>query len=126
MRYSMIQIGEMIVGAILMGVALVYLSFQFKAINNLTGVVKNVVLEDESLYQQGDYIDIGSVSDEELAAVTMGYREYPIVIDGVVIKVDGVDYEYYLELIREGFYKKTYGLNAIHEIVQIVYTYVGA
>jgi hypothetical protein len=65
------------------------------------------------------------VSEDELYAIIMGYREYPIVIDGQIIDTDGNDYEYYFSLIRDGFYRKNYSYDTNHKVVQVIFTYAG-
>jgi hypothetical protein len=120
-----LNIFDIIVGAILLGLGLLYLISQYRVTKELTDKANDIVLENNELYQQYSNIDGNLISDDELYAITMGYREYPIVIDGITIATDNDNYEYNLTLIKDGFYKKSYECNAENEILRIIYSYTG-
>lgn len=126
MRSTAINMMEMIIGVILIGIGLLYLASQCKIVNQLTDEVTEALLDNSGLYQQNIYVDINRVSKAELFAVVMGYREYPIMIDKITIPVDENNYEYYLSLICDGYYIKNYEYNSKNEIIRIVYSYVDA
>lgn len=126
MRHSVTNIFEMMIGAILIALGLFYLTAQCKAVDQLTDRVTETVIDNSGLYQQYNYVDINRVSKAELYAIVMGYHEYPIIIDGVFIPIDENNYEYYLSLIKNGYYIKSYEYDSKNEIIQIVYRYAGA
>lgn len=125
MRYTLSNLSEIILGAIIFCLGLLYLTSQDRTTERLIDIVIERELEEDKLYQQQNEVDMGQVADEELYALVMGYREYPITIDGNVIPADGVDYESYFTLIREGYYTKQYVYDGQHHIYQIVFTYSG-
>lgn len=125
-RVTTTNIIEMIIGAILLGLGLLYLSAQSRTVDRLIGIANEDVLAEGDLYQQFNNVDISQVSYEELVSIVIGYRDYPIVIDGHVIPTDGNDYDYYFTLISGGYYTKSYVFDAGHNLVQIIYTNSGA
>lgn len=125
MRHILSNSIEIILGAIILGLGLLHLTSQARTTDRLIETVLERELEEDKLYQQRQEVDLGQVADEELYALVMGYREYPITIDGNVIPADGVDYESYFTLIREGYYTKQYVYDGQHHIYQIVFTYSG-
>lgn len=125
MRHSITTLIEMVVGGILLGLGLLYLISQEKAVERLIEVANEQVLREEEISEQSFAIGTNLVSDDELYAILMGYREYPIVIDGSVIPTDGADYTDYFTLIHNGVYIKSYVYDVDHDIVQIIFTYSG-
>lgn len=121
MRSTIIYLFEMIIGAIVLVLGLFYLVSQVKAMNRLTDIVSNEIMENRDLYQQSNDISIDKVSDEELYATIMGYREYPIIIDGNLIDTEGTDYEVYSSYIKDDYYRKSYEYDSKHFIRQIVF-----
>jgi hypothetical protein len=113
----------MIFGAILLLFGLIYLVSQEKTLNRLIDIVNTSVVEREDIYQQSSDIDVDLIRSDVLYAILMGYREYPILIDGTRIEVDGSDYEYYFSLIRKGYYSKSYQLDIDYNILQVNYVY---
>lgn len=116
---------EMVIGILLFGAALFYLTAQTVAVDQLTKKVRDMALENNELYQQYNDTNINYVSDEELYAIMMGYREYPIVIDGVIMNTDVENYEEYISLIKDGNYRKSYQCDSENEITQIIFTSAG-
>lgn len=116
---------EIVIGAVILGLGLLYLTYQSKAADRMIEVAKSEVIESGDLYQQYSAVDINLISYHELYAIIMGIREFPIIIDGNVVEVDGNDYNTYFSYIREGYYRKTYNYDAKHDIKQIVFTYSG-
>lgn len=125
MRLSVINILELVIGAILLGAGLLYLTSQYRAVDHLSDIVNEKVLGNDEIYQQYQYIEISQVPDEQLYAFIMGYREYPIMIDGVTMSVDETDFERYLSLVKEGIYKKSYKCDSNNNIEKILFTYSG-
>lgn len=124
MRFPVINVWEVVVGGLLIALGLLYLSAQFKTIDKLINIANETLLDDENIYQQHSNVTRNTISDDELCAIVMGYREYPIVIDGVTISTDGNDYDYYLSLIKDGSFTKKYQCNSNNQIVQIIYVYI--
>ncbi len=126
MRHTITDSYELILGALLLGLGLLYLASQEERADRLLHVAMERVIEDQAINQQYNEIDINQVRDTELYAMIMGYREYPIVIDGQVIAPDGNDYPTYFGYIRKGSYTKSYRYDSGHKIMWIEYTYAGA
>lgn len=118
-----LHIFEMIAGAVLLGMGLLYLSSQYRIMDRLSETVKKEIIQEEDIYQQYHDIHLNQVSKEELYALIMGYREYPIVIDGTAIYPDDMENEAYIPLIKDGQYKKEYVYDANHNITKIVFSY---
>lgn len=125
MRNSLIHVMEMIFGVILLAFGLIYLYEQEKSLNRLINIVNNEVVETNDIYQQSNDINENIISDENLVAIVMGYREYPITINEIEIDVDGMDYDYYFTLIKSGSYQRSYEFDAAHNIINVNYTYMG-
>lgn len=111
-------------GAILFGTGLLFLIAQYTSTTQLLNIASQTQMESKDLYQQENNTNINNISDNELYAIIIGYREYPIIIDGNVIKTDETDYEYCFSLIRKGYYVKSYECNEDNEIIRIIYTYI--
>lgn len=126
MRQSIIHIIEMILGAGILALGLFYLVFQNRSTDKLIDEVNKRVINEESLYLQSGTMNSNQISDDELIAMIIGYREYPIIIDSHLIAVDGIEYAEYLSYVRSGIYTKTYIFDADHNIIQVVYSYAGA
>lgn len=126
MRNSVIATYVMIIGAILMCLGLIYLKAQSVTTNNLIEKVSDDVADGkDSVYQQQSNADRSLVSDEELYAMIMGYRDCPIIIDGNEIDPDGDDLGTYITYIKDGVYLKKYSYDANHDIEKISFTYNG-
>lgn len=126
MRFPAINVLETIVGGLLIVLGMAYMYAQSQSVDKLTNIVNEAMIKDEHIYQQNNSVNINKISDDELYAVMMGYREYPIFIDGVSISTDSNDFDYYSSLIKEGYYTKSYQCDSNNNITQIIYTYVGA
>lgn len=126
MRQSIIHIIEMILGAGILALGFLYLVFQDRSTDKLIDEVYKRVINEESLNLQSGTMISNQIADDELIAMIMGYREYPIIIDGHLIAVDGIEYAEYLSYVRSGIYTKTYIFDADHNIIQVVYSYAGA
>lgn len=126
MRHTISNFTEMLLGAIIFGFGLLYLSSQEKTVDRLIDVANERVMEMGGLDQKHNGIDWDHVSTEELYAVVMGYREYPITIDENVIPPYGNDYEEYFELIRDGNYTKRYVYDTQRTLIRIEFMYSGA
>ncbi|MGF7142536.1 hypothetical protein HNQ56_000954 [Anaerotaenia torta] len=125
MKNSVINLLEMICGAFFLAMGLLYLGKQEKNMNHLISAVNNMLLETESIYQEYNVINGSQISKEKLYAVIIGYREYPITIDGVLITAEEQDYEYYFTLIRSRFYKKQYEFDENQKIKQVDFLSMG-
>lgn len=125
MRNSYIHMMEMIFAVILFAFGLIYLHEQEKSLNHLINMVNDEVIETKDIYQQRNEIDLNVLSDENLYAIIMGYREYPIIINKTEISMDGTDYDYYFTLIKEGNYQRSYEYDAVHNIIKVIYTHMG-
>lgn len=117
------KIIDLVIGAIIFGLGLLYLALQDRDMEKLTNTVNEALMEQENLYQQHSDININNISDEELCAIIMGYREYPIVIDGVIMLTDEMDSEKYLSMIKEGYYSKSYTYDSNNEMIQMIFKY---
>lgn len=125
MRSGLVHIFEMMIGAILLAFGLYYLVSQVRTMNLMIDTVSNDVLENRDIYCQSNDMTIYEVSDEELNAVIMGYREYPIIIDGNLVHAEGTDYETYLSYISSSSYAKRYIYDSQRNIKQIVFSHRG-
>jgi hypothetical protein len=125
MRYSVIHVIELILGALLIGIGLLYLVSQQRSLTRLTDIITLQTIGDDNVYQQYNLITGWQVSDEEVCATIMGYREYPIMVDDKMVPLNGYDYGLYFTYIRDGYYKKEYQYEVNRQIVIILYTYMG-
>lgn len=125
MQKSITHVIELIIGAILIGLGLLYLSSQYRTLSNLTDIVTLDITEDTKVIGQYDNTNILHVSDKDVYAVIMGYREYPIMVDDNVIPLNGQDYSLYFSYIKEGSYTKSYGYDSDRNIVMILFSYQG-
>lgn len=125
MRDSIIHVIEIILGAFLIGMGLIYLVSQQRSLTRLTDLITIQIIGDNNIYQQ--YIDITGwqVSDEDVYAAIMGYREYPIMVDENMVPLNGYDYELYFSYVSDGYYKKEYQYESGRQIVMVLYTYIG-
>jgi hypothetical protein len=94
-------------------------------LTGLRDIISLQIIEDKKVYQQYYPATTMLISDEDLYASLMGYREYPIMIDDNIIPLKGQDYELYFTYIRTGSYRKEYQYDAYRNIEMIVYTYMG-
>ncbi len=117
------NIFEILIGAILLGLGLLFLKSQYTLEKNLISIALSHELETLDIFQQTDYAD-NKVSDNELLAVLIGYRDYSVIIDGRTVHQEEVVYEDYISFVREGYYMKNYEYNAKHEISKVIYTYI--
>lgn len=122
MRSGLMHTIEMIIGAILLAFGLYYLVSQAKAMNLMIDTVSDEALETRDIYSQSNEMTVYEVSDVELNAIIMGYREYPIIIDGNLINPEGTDYETYSSYIKATGYTKSYVYDSQHCIRQIVFS----
>lgn len=116
---------EMIIGAIVFALGMVFLLANEELVNKLTDNVNDAVIDNKELYQQDYRTDINLITDEELCAIVIGYREYPITIDGTVIHKENIEYEDYVALITEGYYIRSYDFDTAHNICGVIFTYTG-
>ena len=126
MRHFTGHIIEMAVGALILGLGLLYLTALDRSTGQLIDNVMGQTIEQKDLYEQSYDISTDAVTDNELYAIIMGYRDYPIIIDGSIIPPDGMDYPAYFLLIRIGTYQKSYLYDSNHNIMRIVFTYNGS
>lgn len=125
MRSGLIHTIEMIIGAILLAFGLYYLVSQAKAMNLMIDMASDDALETRDIYRQSNEITVYEVSDVELNAIIMGYREYPIIIDGNLINTEGTDYETYSSYIKASGYMKSYIYDSQNCIKQIIFNHKG-
>ncbi len=125
MRSGLVHIFEMMIGAILLAFGLYYLVSQVRTMNLMIDKVSNEVIENRDIDCQSNEMTIYEVSDEELSAVIMGYREYPIIIDGNLVHSEGTDSETYLSYITASSYAKSYIYDSQRNIKQIVFSHKG-
>jgi hypothetical protein len=125
MRNAVTNIIELLIGALLIGISLLCLASQYRALSNLTDIVTVRTLADSNVFQQYNLITLDQLSDEELYAAIMGYREYPIMVDGNIIPITGHDYDDYISYIRDGIYNKEYQYDLKRNIIMIVFTKIG-
>lgn len=124
MRNTVTNIIELLIGAILMGLALVYLTSQYRALSNLTDIITQETIRDSSVFQQFSDISIKQISYEEVYAAIMGYREYPIMVDDKLIPENGYDYELYFSYVKKGLYNKEYRFDDQRKIIMIIYSFI--
>ena len=125
MKNAVSNVFEMILGAIVFTLGMMFLLSNERTLYEFTGIVNATNTQSEDLYEQNNDTDLFLTSDEELHAIVIGYREYPITIDGTVIEKDGDEYEQYITLIKDGYYRKSYDYDTTHNISSVRYTYQG-
>ncbi|TAH70328.1 MAG: hypothetical protein EWM47_05595 [Anaerolineaceae bacterium] len=125
MQNTVTNVIELLIGAILMGLGLLYLASQYRALSYLTDLISQDTYEDRNVLQQFNEINIDRISDDEIYAAIMGCREYPIMIDDNLIPLNEHDYDLYFTYVRDGYYKKEYQYEANKRIVLILYSYNG-
>ena len=126
MREAISNIIEMIIGLVIIGLGLIYLIFQYNAISRLSDSIIKKVTGDKSFFQQYNSVDINTVTEEEIYAAIMGYREYPIMVNGSLIPPDGQDYNVYFSNIKKGLYNKEYRYDDNRNITMIIYSLKGS
>lgn len=114
---------EIVMGAILLGLGLLYLMSQYSAEMKLIHIAMSNELETTDVYQQVNDTDSNFVSGSELLTVLIGYRDYPVVVDGKTVNPEDVNYEEYISLVKDGYYSKSYEYNTSHEICKVIYTH---
>ena len=124
MRNSVVHVIELLLGALLLGLGLLYLESQYRALSRLSDATTLSKIEDKHIFEQCGLTDINQVSDKEVYAI-MGYRQYPIMVDDFLLPINGHDYELYFTYIKSGYYKKKYQYDENRRIVMILYTYMG-
>jgi len=124
-KNPVIHVIEILLGVVLLCLGMMYLSSRQEALMRLTGSVIRGWTRDRSIVQQYNNSDIYKVADEEVCAAIMGYRQYPIMVDGMLIPADGYDYDLYFECIKDGYYRKEYRFSKEGHITMIMYTYIG-
>lgn len=125
MRSSAMNVIELLIGAILIGLGLIYLSSQYRSLFNLTDIISREIIEDSNLYQQYNDISINKISSDEVYAAIMGDREYPIMVDEFIIPQNGQSYQLYFTYIKNGAYLKEYRHDKNRNIIMIVFSYLG-
>lgn len=126
MHKNVTHIIEMLIGAILIGLGLLYLSSQYRTLSRLTDVMSQETIKDNNVLQQYNNTDILQVTDKDVYAAIIGYREYPMMVDAVyLIPLIGKDYGLYFSYVRNGNYKKDYRYDADRNIIMILFTYQG-
>ncbi len=116
---------ELLIGLMLLGLGLSYLAWQDNNLSDLTEHIIREAIENCHVLQQYNLVDVNQVSDEELYATIMGYRQYPIMVDEYTVPLNGNDYELYFTYIKEGYYKKEYQYDEERHIVMLLYSYLG-
>lgn len=124
MRNSVTNVIELLIGAILIGLGLLYLTSQYKALSRLTDIITQETIEDSNVFQQYSDITIKQISNDEVYAAIMGYREYPIMVDDNLIPQNGQDYELYFSYIKNGIYIKKYQYDSNRNILMIVFSHL--
>ena len=126
MRNSLIYVIELTIGALFLGLGLLYLVSQYKALSRLTNTITLQTIEDNKAYRQYNITNSNEVSDIEVYAAIMGYRDYPIMVDEHIVPLNGHDYELYFSYVRDGnYYNKKYLYDTNRHISMILFTYIG-
>ena len=125
MRNSVINVIEMLIGSILIGLGLIYLMSQYKALSGLTDILTGKIIEDDKIIRQYSKSALDRVTHAELCASIMGYREYPIMVDDNLIPTDRQDYELYFSYIKTGVYKKENLYDDNRNIIMLKFTFIG-
>lgn len=125
MKESLLFVFEILIGAFLIGLGLLYLFSQQKTLSQLTEVVAEDIIEDSGVYQQYNDIFAENIPHDYLYATIMGYKEYPIMVDENFIPQNGQDYELYFSYIKKGYYKKIYVFGESRKIQLIMFVYIG-
>jgi len=125
MHRAAVNLYEMLAGALIFGLGLLFLTYQSRMTESLIKLTMEEVLEEGYIYQQYNTVDLSFVSGQELYAIIMANRELPIVIDGRLIEPEDTDYDLYFSLIKEGLYRKSYSYDADRNIAQVIYEYAG-
>lgn len=125
MRNSVTHAIELLIGAILIGLGLLYLMSQYRVLSRLSDVITQDIIEDSNVFQQHSNIYIQKISHEEIYAVIMGYRDYPIMIDKNVVPQNELDYELYFSYIKDGYYQKEYSYDENRNLIIIKFSYIG-
>jgi len=125
MKHNVAHGLEMIIGAIIFVLSMVFLLSNERILNRLITTVNNSAVDDEDLYQQYSNPDKNLITSEELYAMVIGYREYPIMINGFLIDSNGTEYENYILLIKNGDYSRSYSYDLERNIRSVNYTYNG-
>lgn len=123
MRHSITHITEILLGAVLTGLGLIYLISQYKALSDLADMLTEKITENSRIIPQYSNSNPDLVTEAELYSAIMGYRDYPVMIDGNLIPAEGQDYELYFSYIREGLYKKEYRFDEDRNIIMIKYSH---
>lgn len=126
MLFGEAKIVDFMIGVVIFGSALLYLFAQYRTNEYFNNVLEDQVLEQKNLYQQTSDVTINLISDEEMKSIIMGYREYPIVLEGTMITTDDMDFDKNLLLIKDDLYIKSYKCNTDNEIIQIIYNSTGS
>jgi hypothetical protein len=124
MRTAVANIIELLIGAILIGIGLLYLTSQYRALTRLTNTISQESIKDNKVFAQYNVVSIESFNDKEVYAAIMGYREYSIMVDENLIPADGHDYELYLTYVKLGKYRKDYRYSIDRHIIMIVYSFL--
>ena len=124
MQNSVIKIFELLLGALLIGLGLLYMMSHHNVLACLADAISLKTIEDINIYQQYSDANIKQITDEEVCGVIMGYREYPIMVDDNLVPLNGNDYTLYFTYLRDGYYKKEYQYDANRHIVMLLYTYM--
>jgi hypothetical protein len=125
MREVYVNIIEIILGAVLIGLGLLYLGAQSSTLQSLVDKISQDLINDRSIYKQYTRANIDQVSDGDLCAAIMGYREIPLMIDEYMIYVGDYDYKKIFTYIKTGHYKKEYIYDDSRTITMIRYSYIG-
>lgn len=116
---------ELLVGALLMGLGLLYLASQYRVLSKLTDTIVNETIEDSNVYQQYNNIAMDQLTESEVYAAIMGYREYPIMVDENLVPLHGQDYNLYFSYVKKGYYIKNYQYDANRNITIVIFSYIG-
>lgn len=125
MRNTVTNVIELLIGAILIGLGLLYMTSQYRVLSKLTEFITHETIEDSNVFQQYSDINLEQVTDSEVYATIMGYREYPIMVDENLVPLHGQDYEIYFSYVKNGHYKKEYRHDANRNISMIIFSHIG-
>lgn len=125
MRNTVTKVIELLIGATLIGLGLLYLTSQYRALSKLTEIITLEIIDDSNVVQQYSDINPELVTDSELYATIMGYREYPIMVNENLVPLHGQDYNLYFSYIKKGYYIKNYQYNANRDITMIIFSHIG-
>ncbi|CUH93234.1 hypothetical protein [Herbinix luporum] len=123
MDKAVTNIFEILIGAILFSLGLLYLVWHYQSLSNLSEYISQKIIEDDKIIRQYK-LGEDKVKDLEVYGAIMGYREYPIMVDGKLIPTNENDYDLYFSYIKKGYYKKDYLYDDNRCIIMVLYSYL--